>query len=98
MRIEQTGQFKKSYKKLHPNQLSETNTAIESIIENPNIGEQKHGDLSWLKVYKFKILGQLTLIGYNISGEDGTQDDNTILTFVALGPHENFYTNIKHTL
>jgi mRNA-degrading endonuclease YafQ of YafQ-DinJ toxin-antitoxin module len=91
MLIEQTRQFKKSYKKLHPNQLPETNAAIESIIENPNIGEQKHGDLSWLKVHKFNILGQLTLIGYSI-------DDNATLTFVALGPHENFYRNIKHTL
>jgi mRNA-degrading endonuclease YafQ of YafQ-DinJ toxin-antitoxin module len=91
MQIVQTGQFKKTYKKLHSNQLPETNEAIKAIIENPDIGEQKHGDLYWLKVHKFKILGQLTLIGYSI-------DDNATLTFVALGPHENFYRNIKHTL
>ena len=98
MQIVQTGQFKKSYKKLQPNQLPETNAAIKLIIENPNIGEQKHGDLSWLKVHKFKIHGQLTLIGYSIPDENIIQNDNATLTFVALGPHENFYRNIKHTM
>jgi hypothetical protein len=71
---------------------------IKIIIENPNIGEQKHGDLSWLKVHKFNILGQLTLIGYSISGENDINNDNATLSFVALGPHENFYRNIKHNL
>jgi hypothetical protein len=98
MLIEQTRQFQKSNKKLHPNQLPETNEAIRSIIDDPNIGEQKHGDLSWLRVHKFKILGQLTLIGYSISGENDIKNDNATLTFVALGPHENFYRNIKHNL
>jgi mRNA-degrading endonuclease YafQ of YafQ-DinJ toxin-antitoxin module len=98
MQIVQTGQFKKSYKKLHPNQLPETNAAIDAIIKNPKIGEQKQGDLSWLRVYKFKLLGQLTLIGYSISEEKGIQTNNAILTLVALGPHENFYRTIKNTL
>jgi mRNA-degrading endonuclease RelE of RelBE toxin-antitoxin system len=98
MRIVQTGQFKKSYKKLHPNQLLEANAAIDAIIENPSIGEQKQGDLVWLKVHKFKMLGQVTLIGYNISDENDIQNDNTTLTFVAFGPHENFYRTIKSTL
>ena len=53
MQIIQSGQFKKAYKKLHPNQLPEINEAIKTIIENPSIGEQKHGDLSWLRVHKF---------------------------------------------
>ena len=63
------------------------NNAINEIIANPEIGEKKHGDLSWLRVYKFKLLGQLTLIGYNI--------ENETLTFIALGSHENFYRDIK---
>ena len=87
MQITQTNQFKKSYKKLFPNQLPETNDAINEIIANPEIGEQKRGDLFWLRVYKFKKLGQLTLIGYNI--------ENETLIFTALGSHENFYRDIK---
>ena len=87
MQIVQSTQFKKSYKKLFPNQLPETNIAINEIIANPQIGEKKQGDLSWLRVYKFKCLALLTLIGYSIKNET--------LTFVALGPHENFYRDIK---
>ncbi|MCL1930779.1 MAG: type II toxin-antitoxin system RelE/ParE family toxin [Treponema sp.] len=87
MQVVQSSQFKKSYKKLHPNQLPEINEAITAIIADPNIGEKKHGDLSWLRVYKFKMIEQLTLIGYNI--------DNDTLTFIAFGPHENFYRDIK---
>jgi mRNA-degrading endonuclease YafQ of YafQ-DinJ toxin-antitoxin module len=91
MQIEQSGQFKKAYKKLHSNQLPEINDAIKAIIKNPNIGEQKHGDLSWLRVHKFRILGQLTLIGYSVT--EGS--NNIVLTFLAFGSHENFYRDIK---
>jgi len=87
MQIVQSSQFKKSYKKLHSNQLPEINEAIKTIIKDPDIGEKKQGDLSWLRVYKFKMIGQLTLIGYNA--------ENETLTFIAVGPHENFYRDIK---
>ena len=87
MRVLQTNQFKKSYKKLFQNQLHEANDAINEIITNPDIGEKKRGDLSWLKVHKFKMAGQLTLIGYTFESD--------VLTFIAIGPHENFYRDIK---
>ncbi|MCL2801420.1 MAG: type II toxin-antitoxin system RelE/ParE family toxin [Treponema sp.] len=87
MQVEQTKQFSKTYKKLFANQLPETNNAINEIIADPEIGEKKQGDLSWLRVYKFKLLGQLTLIGYTF--------DKDILTFIALSSHENFYRDIK---
>ena len=95
MHIVQSGQFKKAYKRLHPNQLPEINVAIEAIIENPAIGEQKQGDLSWLRVHKFKMLGQLTLIGYCVA-EGDYPPDNILLTFLAFGPHENFYRDLKN--
>ena len=87
MAVVQTNKFLKSYKKLFPNQLPETNIAIKEIISNPEIGEKKHGDLSWLRIHKYKCLGLLTLIGYNI--------ENETLTLLAIGPHENFYRDIK---
>lgn len=90
MKILQTNRFKKVYKKLHPNQLILVNSAIEAIIENPEIGEQKNGDLSWLKVYKFKMIGQLTLLGYRLE-----ENGEIILTFVDMGSHENFYRDLK---
>ena len=90
MQIFQTNRFKKAYKKLHPNQLNDVNSAIEKIIGNPVLGEQKKGALSWLRVYKFKVLGQLTLLGYNIK-----KNEKIVLTLVNIGPHENFYRDLK---
>ena len=87
MNIVQTNRFRKAYKKLHSNQLSEVNKAIKKIINNPDIGEQKKGSLSWLRVYKFTVLGQLTLLGYSA--------EKTTLTLVDLGPHENFYRDLS---
>jgi len=51
--------------------------------------KQKKGDLHFLRVYKFKMLKQLTLLGY--SYEDGT----LVLELIALGSHENFYRDLK---
>ena len=89
MEILQTSRFKKAYKKLHPNQLADVNNAIERVIENPEIGEQKKGSLSWLRVYKFKVLGRLSLLGYSVE-----KNGKIVLTLVTFGPHENFYRDL----
>jgi mRNA-degrading endonuclease RelE of RelBE toxin-antitoxin system len=87
--ILQTNRFKKAYRKLHANQLAEVNKAIEEVINNPDAGEQKKGNLSWLRVYKFKVLGQLTLLGYNF-----VKKEKIVLTLVDIGSHENFYRDL----
>lgn len=88
----QTPSFKKAVKKLHKNQKDELDKAIKVIMEEPKIGEQKKGDLSFMRVYKFKMVKQLTLLGY--SYEDGA----IVLELIALGSHENFYRNVKNLL
>ena len=90
MRVVQTNRFKKAYKKLHPNQLSAANEAIADVIEDPNIGEQKVGDLSWLRVYKFKERERTILLGYSVES-----DREMTLVFVDIGGHENFYRDLK---
>ena len=77
MQKKQTNRFKKAYKKLHSNQLIEVNKAIDEVIKNPEIGEQKKGNLSWLRVYKFNVLKQLTLLGYSLD-----KNGEAILTFL----------------
>ena len=89
MQVVQTHQFEKAYKKLHKNQLVDANKAIQDVMMNPLIGTQKRGDLSDVRVYKFQMVNQLTLLAY--SYEEG----RLVLTFMALGPHENFYRNLK---
>ena len=90
MEIVQTNRFKKSYGKLHSNQLVEVNNAIKAVIGNPDIGEKKKGSLSWLYVYKFKVLGQLTLLGYAVE-----KAKKIVLTLVDIGSHENFYRDLE---
>ncbi|MGF1694031.1 type II toxin-antitoxin system RelE/ParE family toxin [Photobacterium kagoshimensis] len=85
----QTTTFKKAAKKLHANQKKDLDNAIRELMDNPLLGEQKKGDLSFLRVHKFKMVKQLTLLGY--SYEDGT----VILELIALGSHENFYRDVK---
>lgn len=89
MQIEQKLSFKETYKKLKPDQKKDVDAALQAIFDNPEIGEQKRGDLAWLRVYKFKMVGQLTLIGYTVD------DDKIVLTLIALRTHENFYRNLK---
>jgi mRNA-degrading endonuclease RelE of RelBE toxin-antitoxin system len=85
----QTPTFKKAVKKLKPNQKKELDAAVKELMAKPTLGEQKKGNLAFLRVYKFKMSTQLTLLGYSF--DDGT----LILELMALGSHENFYRDIK---
>ena len=85
----QTPTFKKAVKKLKPNQKKELDAAVKELMAKPTLGDQKKGDLAFLRVYKFKMSKQLTLLGYSF--DDGT----LILELMALGSHENFYRDIK---
>jgi len=89
-RVLQTPTFKKAVKKLHQNQKKDLDTAVKALIEDPLLGDQKKGGLAFLRVCKFKMNNQLTLLGY--SHEDGT----VTLELMALGTHENFYRDIKN--
>jgi mRNA-degrading endonuclease RelE of RelBE toxin-antitoxin system len=85
----QTPGFKKAIKKLKASQKKDLDNAVKELIENPDLGEQKKGGLSFLRMYKFKMNKQLTLLGYSF--KDGT----LTLELMALGSHENFYRDIK---
>jgi mRNA-degrading endonuclease RelE of RelBE toxin-antitoxin system len=85
----QTPSFKKAVKKLHTNQKKELDKAVKTLMDAPLLGEQKKGDLSFLRVYKFKMVKQVTLLGYSY------ENDSVILELIAIGSHENFYRDIK---
>lgn len=85
----QTENFKKTVKKLHMNQKADLDKAVGALMESPTLSEQKKGDLSFMRVYKFKMVKQLTLLGYS------HQDESIVLELIALGSHENFDRNVK---
>lgn len=86
----QSPTFKKAVKKLNTNQKKDLDAAVKKLIIDPALGEQKKGNLSFLRVHKFKMNKQLTLLGYSF--DDGA----LILELLALGTHENFYRDMKH--
>ena len=87
--VQQTRRFARQYKKLHDNTAADVDTAVDGVAQNPEIGERKKGDLAALRVFKFQSAGQLYLLGY-------TLDESVRLVYLeAVGPHENFYRNLK---
>ena len=87
--IIQSQGFRKIVKKLHNNQKADLDNAIRDIIANTDIGVQKIGDLSSVRVHKFKMVKQLTLLAYRID------DGQLVLTLLMIGSHENFYRDVK---
>ncbi len=88
--VRQTRRFARTYKKLtSATLLADTDAAVQAVAENPDLGERKKGDLAQLWVHKFPSQGQLYLLGY-------TREDEVRLIYLeALGPHENFYRDLK---
>ncbi len=89
MKILQTPTFAKQIKKLHSNQKEDLDVAITAIVANPSIGDLKKGDLNGIRVYKFSMVKQLTLLAYEY------QDNEQLVLLFSLGSHENFYRDLK---
>jgi|TARA_B110000305_G_scaffold75322_1_gene84508 mRNA-degrading endonuclease YafQ of YafQ-DinJ toxin-antitoxin module len=88
----QSRQFAKAVKKLHSNQKSDLDKAVQLLIADPMIGDSKAGDLAGVRVHKFKIVNQLNLLAYSY------EDEILTLTLLAIGSHENFYRDLKQSL
>lgn len=89
MRVEQSGVFKRRVKKLNVNEKKSLDNAVKAIIDDTEIGNLKIGDLSGIRVYKYKHKAQQHLLAYQI------KDEGLILSLIALGTHENFYRDLK---
>lgn len=88
--VQQTRRFARAYKKLVSAALiADTDAAVAIVAHDPEVGEQKKGDLVQLWVLKFRSQGQLYLLGY-------TREEAVRLVYLeALGPHENIYRDAK---
>ena len=88
--VRQTRRFARTYKKLlNASLIADTDAAVGTVARNPDIGERKKGDLAQLWVHKFRSQGQLYLLGYI------REDAIRLIYLEALGPHENFYRDLK---
>ena len=68
--------------------------AVKELASNPQLGEEKRGDLSGIFVYKFKLNKQETLLAYELSPD---KLKSTTVVLLGVGPHENFYVQLKRT-
>lgn len=88
MRLLVTPSFVRAAKRLYSSQKAYLDEAVRTISSDPEIGEAKVGDLSGVRVYKFRLSNQLCLLAYRILDKDSLK----LLTF---GAHENFYRDLK---
>lgn len=88
MRILVTPTFERTVKKLHQQQKAQLDDAVRHIAGHPEAGEAKVGDLAGVYVYKFHMASLLCLLAYRVV-------DPETIKLLMLGPHENFYRDLK---
>jgi mRNA-degrading endonuclease RelE of RelBE toxin-antitoxin system len=90
MQVFQMPRFKRYIKKLPRHFQQVVLDAVEDVLANPEVAELKKGDLEGFRVHKFIMVRQLTLMAYKL--------ENDSLVLYQVGPHENFYRNLKKYL
>ena len=88
MKVTYGAQFSRSLRRLHPNQKRALDKAVKAISENPELGDAKIGDLNGVSVYKFRSNNNHWLLAYRIISPRE-------ITLLVVGPHENFYRDLK---
>jgi hypothetical protein len=90
MAIYQSKSFAQKVKKMRKQEKEILDQEVRRIAQNPSIGEEKKGDLTGVFVHKFKTETTQYLLAYRKIGED--------LELVMIGPHENYYRDLKQYL
>jgi len=81
--------FTKAFKKLSKQNKKIVEDEIDLIIANPEMGDEKKGDLSHLRVHKFSMSNQQVLLGYS------WREQQLEIWLLNMGSHENFYDKAK---
>jgi len=87
MNIFQSPTFFRYLKKVDFKFKTEIDKQVLLISKNPNIGEQKKGDLNEVRIHKFKHSNCLYLLAYRFVDDE--------LQLIMIGTHENFYRDLK---
>ncbi|WP_293595620.1 MULTISPECIES: type II toxin-antitoxin system RelE/ParE family toxin [unclassified Polaromonas] len=94
LRALSTASFDRLAKKLHAKDKKVLDAAVHEVAKNPFIGEEKRGDLAGVFVHKFKLNNQETLLAYKLQPDKKKPVEFVLL---SVGPHENFYAQLKRT-
>jgi len=90
MKIYQSRSFEKKVKKMSKSEKDVLDQEVKRIAEDPSVGEEKKGELRGVFVHKFKLKTTQYLLAYRRVGDD--------LELVMIGPHENYYRDLKQYL
>jgi mRNA-degrading endonuclease RelE of RelBE toxin-antitoxin system len=90
MKVIQSRSFERKVKKFTKSEKKKLDDHIRKIVDNPSIGTEKKGDLRGVYIQKFKIQTLQYLLAYRFVGED--------LELIMIGPHENYYRDLKNYL
>ena len=89
MKILQSRLFAKSVRKFHKQGKKALDDEIRRIIGNPEIGQEKRGELKGVFVHKFKINTTQYLLSYRLH-------NSRTLELIMIGPHENYYRDLEN--
>ncbi len=84
--------FERTYKKFTKKLQERIKREVKLILNAPDTGALKKGDLAGIRVHKFKEEKELYLLAYDV---DYNEDK---LYLYAIGTHEGFYKRLKKYL
>ena len=90
MKIYQSRSFQNKVKKIGKKEKKTLDGEIKKIVNDPSVGVEKKGDLRGVFVHKFKVQSRRYLLSYRVKNES--------LELIMLGPHENYYRDLKNYL
>jgi mRNA-degrading endonuclease RelE of RelBE toxin-antitoxin system len=90
MKILQSRSFERKVKKFSKQEKKRLDNQIRKIIDDPSIGSEKKGDLRGVYVHNFKLQTVQHPLSYRFVGEN--------LELIMIGPHENYYRDLKSYL
>ncbi len=91
MRIIQSRTFEKRVRRFRKQKKKVLDQQVRKIVENPDIGQEKRGELHGVFVHKFKLHATQYLLSYRMTDAD-------TLELIMIGPHENYYRDLTSYL
>lgn len=89
-KIFQTPLFGRKIKKFRKDEKAELDRQVKVIIGNPEVGEEKKGDLQGVRVHKYRYQRLEMLLAYRF--------DEFEILLITIGSHENYYRDLKSYL
>ena len=90
MKVIQSRSFANKVKRFTKKQKTILDGEIKKILDKPTPGQEKKGDLRGVYIHKFKIGTVQYLLSYRFNKDH--------LELIMIGPHENYYRDLKSYL